>query len=148
MRGNSNPIGKRTLIDDDDLHQTVIACAWLVCNSQELYPPYPASTGVPGPQFFGEASLATPQHGWWSASSLWETFESNSGPKPTLKILLHTLTQSPTLINTLIHQSNPLNPPHPHSPQPTHCLTHPHLSNPLCKEHPHTTDHLFNCTHS
>ena len=49
-------------------------------------------------------------------------------------------------LNTLIHQSNPLNPPHPHYPQPTH----PHLSNPLCplcKRHPHTTEHLFNCTH-
>ena len=66
-------------------------------------------------------------------------------------------------LNTLIHQSNPLNPPHPHSPQPTHRLTRPHLSNPLCKTnafyillyiiegigktHPHTTEHLFNCTH-
>ena len=54
--------------------------------------------------------------------------------------------QSPTLI----HQSNPLNPPHPHSPQPTYRLTHPHLSNPicaLCKTHSHTKEHLFNCTH-
>ena len=62
------------------------------------------------------------------------------GPKPKLKpFYTHSL-------NTLIHQSNPLNPPHPHSPQPTH----PHLANPLCplcKTYPHTTEHLFNCTH-
>ena len=97
-------------------------------------------SGGPSPQSFLEASHATPHHGWQSTSSLRET-ESNSGPKPTLKpFYTHSL-------NTLIHQSNPLNPPHPHSPQPSHCLTHSHLSNPLCKTHPHTTEHLFNCTH-
>ena len=62
--------------------------------------------------------------------------ESNSGPKPTLKTLLHSL--NPT--HSLIHQSIPLNPPHPN----------PHLSQPtcpLCTTRPHTTEHLFNCTH-
>ena len=73
--------------------------------------------------------------------------EFNPEPKPTLKTLLHV---HPHSLNTLIYQSNPLNPPHPQSPQPTHRLTHPHLSNPicpLCKTHPHTTEHRFNCTH-
>ena len=91
----------------------------------------------PGPPFFGgEASHATRQ-------LLAGDIESNPGPKPTLKpFYTHSL-------NTLIHQYNPLNPPHPHSPQPTHRLTHPHLSNPifpLCKTRPHTTEHIF-CTH-
>ena len=70
--------------------------------------------------------------------------ESNPGPKPTLKKPLHTLTP-PHSLNTLIHQSNPLNPT-----QPTHRIPHPHLSNhicPLCKTNPHTAEHLFNCTH-
>ena len=61
--------------------------------------------------------------------------------KPTLK---------PFYTHTLIHQSNPLNPPQPHSPQPTHLQTHSHLSIPLCplcKTHLHTIYHLFNCTH-
>ena len=134
-------------------HQTDTACTWLVCHGQKglckLYPPYPASPKARALSFLGEASHATRQHGWRSASSLRETFESNPGPKPTLKPLLHTLTP-PHSLNTLIHQSNPLNPPHPHSPQHTHRLTHPHLSNPFCpllKPHPHTTEHLFNCTH-
>ena len=69
----------------------------------------------PGKPFFGEASHATPQHGRQSACSLREAFESNPGPKPTLKTLLRTRTQPPYLPNILIHQSNPLNPPHPHS---------------------------------
>ena len=110
-------------------HQTDTACAWLVCHSQEglckLYPPYPASQEARALSFFGEASHAR---------------ESNPGPKPTLKTLLHTLTK-------YTNSPVPLNPPHPHSPQPTHRLPHPHLSTPLCKTHPHTTEHLFNCTH-
>ena len=48
-----------------------------------------------GPSFFGRTSHATPQYGWRSASSLQETL--SPGPKPTLKTLLHTLSQSPTL---------------------------------------------------
>ena len=62
-----------------------------------------------------------------------------SRTKTNTKTILHSL-NPPHSQNTLIHQSNPLNPPHPHSPQPTHRLTHPHLSNPncpLCKTHPH-----------
>ena len=71
--------------------------------------------------------------------------ESNPGPIPTLKPFYTHSLNPPHSLNTLIHQSNPLNPP-----QPTHRLTHPHLSNPicpLCKTHPHTTEHPFNCTH-
>ena len=82
-------------------------------------------SGGPGRQFF------------WGSQSC----DPAAGPKPTLKpFYTHSL-------NTLIHQSNPLNPPYPHSPQPTHRLIHPHLSNPLGKIHPHITEHLFNCTH-
>ena len=85
--------------------------------------------------FWGSQSC---EHSAWLAKRqlLAGDIESITGPKPTLKTLLHTL-------NTLILQSNPLNPPHPHSPQPTHRLTHPHISNPLsslCKTHTHTTE--------
>ena len=48
--------------------------------------------------------------------------ESHPGPKPTVKpFYIHALnpTHSP---NTLIHQSNPPNPPHPYSTKPTHRL--------------------------
>ena len=58
--------------------------------------------------------------------------ESNPGPKPTLKPFYTHSLSPPHSLNPLIHQSNPLNPPHPHSPQPAHRLTHPHLSNPIC----------------
>ena len=126
------------------MHQTDTSCAWLVGHSQEglckLYPLYPAS---PAPSFFGSQPYNPAS---WLAELLVGDIESNPGPKPTLKTLLHTHTP-PHSINTLIHQSNHL---HPHSPQPTHRLTQPHLSNPicaLCKTHPHTTEHLFNCTH-
>ena len=51
-------------IDDNPLHQTDIACAWLVCHSQEglckLYPFYPASPEAQASSLFGEASHATP----------------------------------------------------------------------------------------
>ena len=89
----------------------------------------------PRPPFLGGKPVMQPCS--MAGGACGRYFESNPGPKPTLKTLLHTLTQSPTLI----YQSNPLNPPQP---------THPHLSNPicsLCKTHPHTTEHLFNCTH-
>ena len=91
----------------------------------------------PGPPVFWGSQSCDPVS--WLAERQLLAGESNPGPKPTLKPLYtHSL-------NTLIHKSNPLNPPH--SPQPTHHLTHPHMSNPLRKTHPHTTEHLFNCTH-
>ena len=125
-------------------HQTHTSCAWLVCHrgTVQIVSTVSCLSGGPGPQVFWKASHATTHHGWRSASSLRET-ESNPGPKPTLKTLLHLLNPP----HSLIHQSNS---PHPHSPQPTHRLTHPHLSNPICpfcKTRPHTTENLFNCTH-
>ena len=80
--------------------------------------------------------------------------ESNPGPKPTLKTLLHTLTQSPTLTksHTITKYTNsPVQPSQssPHSLSPTtHRLTHPHLSNPicpLCKTHAHTQKACTRC---
>ena len=97
-------------------------------------------SGGPGPQFFWKP-VKRPQSMAGGATAPYGRVQSRTktNTKILVKTLLHTLTK-----NTLIHQSNPLN---PHSPQPTHRLTHPHLSNPLCKTHPHTTEHLFNCTH-
>ena len=98
----------------------------------------------PGPPVFLGSQSCDPASWLVERQLLSGDIESNPGPNPTLITLLHTLIQSPTLI----HQSNPLNPPH--SLQPTHRLNHPHLSNPICpicKTHPHTTEHLFNCTH-
>ena len=130
------------------MHQTDTACAWLVCHSQEglckLYPPYPASLEAQAPIFFGGNQSFNPAAWLAERQLLAGDIESNPGPIPTLKPF-HTHS-----LNTLIYQSNHLNPPHPHSPQPTYRLTRPHLSNPiwpLCKTHPHTTEHLFNCTH-
>ena len=94
----------------------------------------------PGPPVFLGKPVMGPRCMAGRAQLLAGDIESNPGPKPTLKpFYTHSL-------NTRIHQSNPLNPPHPHSPQ----HTHPHLFNPLCllgKTHPHTKEHLFNCTH-
>ena len=78
----------------------------------KLYP----SLLRPGPYFWGEASHATPQHGWRSASSIAGDIESNPGPKPTLKLFYTHSLNYPHSLNTLIHQ-------------PTHRLTHPHLYN-------------------
>ena len=70
------------------------------------------------------ANLGTPLH--IRASSLRETLSpSRTKTKNQKPFYTHSL-------NTLIHQSNPLNPTHTHSPQPTPRLTHPYLSNPLC----------------
>ena len=70
-------------------------------------------------------------------------------PKPTLKTVLHTLTQSPTLTKYSNSPVQPYQSSPPSLSPATHRLTHPHLSNPicpLCKTHPHTTEHRFNCT--
>ena len=61
-------------------HQTDTACAWLVCHTYKLYPPYPASPEARAPSSLGSQLLAG-------------DIESNPGPKPTLKTLLHTLTK-------------------------------------------------------
>ena len=103
-----------------------------------------------GPPVFLGSQSCDPAAWLASRQLLAGDIESNPGPKPTLKTLLHTLTQPPHSINTLILLSNPLQLPTLTLPKPTHRLTHPHLSNPicpLCKTHPHTTEHLFNCTH-
>ena len=68
-------------------HQTDTACSWLVChsatvggtvrgNTVQIVSTYPAS---PAAQFFGEASRASPQHGWRSAYSLRETLSPTQG---------------------------------------------------------------------
>ena len=98
-----------------------------------IVPPYPATPEARAPSFFGGSQSCDPASWLAERQLLAGDIESNRGPKPFYTYSL----------NILIHQSNPLNPPHPHSPQ----STHPHLSNPLGKIHPHTTEHLFNCTH-
>ena len=88
----------------------------------------------PGPTVFLGSQSCDPAAWLAERQLLAGDIESNPGPKP---FYTHSL-------NILIHQSNPLNPPHPHSPQ----HTHPHLSNPICPLcKTHTTEHLFNCTH-
>ena len=84
------------------------------------------------PVFLGGQSCDTAA---WLAERQLLTGDIESNPKPTLKTLLHTLTQSHTLTK---YTKSPV---HPYSPHPTHRLTHPHLPNPicpLCKTHPHT----------
>ena len=54
-------------------HQTDTACSWLVCHSRGdcancIHLPH--LSGCPDTQFFGEASRASPQHGWRSSYSL------------------------------------------------------------------------------
>ena len=60
-----------------DLHQTDTACSWLVCHSRGEHCAncihLPRLSRGPAAQFFGEASRASPQHGWRSAYSLRET---------------------------------------------------------------------------
>ena len=109
------------------VHQTDTACTWLVrhnlpdcanCTHLSRLP------GGPATQFFlGSLLLAG-------------DIESNPGPKPTLKPFYTHALNPPHSPNTLIHQSNPLNPPLPHSPKPNHCLNHPHLSNLIKPPHP------------
>ena len=69
-------------------------------------------SGGPGPQFFGSQSCDPAA---WLAL-LAGDIEPNPGPKPTLKTLLHKLTQSPTLakyINSPVQSSPPsLSPAH------------------------------------
>ena len=87
-----------------------------------MYAPYPASLEARTLSFFGSQSC---DHAAWLAERqlLAGDLESNPGPTPSLNpFYTHSL-------NTLIYQSNPLNSPHPHSPQPTHRLTHPPLQN-------------------
>ena len=80
-------------------------------------------TRGPGPHFFGKPVMQ-PRIMAGGAPAPCGRHESNPGPKPTLKPFYTHSLNPPHSINALIHQSNPLNPRHPHSPQPTH----PHLS--------------------
>ena len=101
-----------------------------------------STLSCPDPSFFGKPIMA----GGVQAPC----GSPNPGSKPTLKPFYTHSLNPPHSLDTQIYQSNPVNPPHPHSPQPTHRLTHPHLSNPICpfcKTHPHTTEYLFNCTY-
>ena len=91
------------------MYQTDTACAWLVCHSQEglckLYPP------IPGPHFFGGGSQSCDPAAWLGerqllAGDIEYIQDQNQHQTP---FYTHSL-------NTRIHQSNPLNPPHPHSP--------------------------------
>ena len=70
-------------IEEVEPHQTDTACSWLVCHSRGgdcrgehcancIH--LPRLSGGPAAQFFGEASRASPQHGWRSAYCLRETF--------------------------------------------------------------------------
>ena len=81
--------------DEGDLHQTDIACSWLVCHSRgtvQLVSTNPASAEARPPSFFGNQPCVPVA---WLAERL--LLESNPGPKPTLKALSHTRTQPPTL---------------------------------------------------
>ena len=100
--------------EEEVQHQTEIACAWLVCHSHQglckLYPPYPASPEARAPSFFGKpvmrARIMAAERQLLSGD-----IESKPGPKPTLRPFdTHSL-NPPHSINTLIHESNPLNPP-------------------------------------
>ena len=79
------------------MYQTDTACAWLVCHSQEglckLYPPYPASLETRTPSFLGGSQSCDPASWLAERQLLAGDIESNPGPKPTLKTLLHTLTK-------------------------------------------------------
>ena len=67
--------------EENERHQTDTACSWLVCHSRGdcsgehcancIH--LPRLSGGPPAQFFGEASRASPQHGWRSPYSLRET---------------------------------------------------------------------------
>ena len=62
--------------DDEPMHQTDTACLLLVCHSRGdcancIHLPRPC--GGPATHFWGEASRASPHHGWRSAYSLRET---------------------------------------------------------------------------
>ena len=110
--------GLMTLKKKNTVHQTDTACAWLVCHSQEglckLYPPNPASQEARAPGFLGKPVMR-PRSMAGGAHLL--AGESNPGPKPTLKTLLHTLTK---YTNSLVQYSQPssLSPAHspPNSP--------------------------------
>ena len=106
------------------------ACGWCatVGGTLQVVP-------IPSTHFLGEASHATPQHGWRSACSLRET-ESNPGPKPTLKSLLHTRTKPPTLTkytNSSVQppQSSPPSLYQAHSPPKSPTSVQPPKSHPL-----------------
>ena len=95
------------------VHQTDTAFAWLMCRSRGVGGGNCTTcihlSGDPAPFFGGGNPVMRPQ------------------PKPTLKTLYR------NSLNTLIHQSNPLNPS-----QPTYRLYHPHLSFPPQKKTPAT----------
>ena len=121
-------------------HQTDTACSWLVCHSRGDCPGehcancihLPRLSGGPAAQFFGEASRASPQHGWRSAYSLREklspTQDQNQHKRP-----LHTRTQPPTLTkytNSSIQ--------HPQTRPPPLSLVHPPPKTPTSVQHPKT----------
>ena len=89
-----------------------------MCHSQErlckLYPSYPASQEAGPPVFWGNQSCDPAA---WLAERQLLAGESNPGPKPTLKTLLHTLTK---YTNSPVQpsQSSSLSPAHspPNSP--------------------------------
>ena len=89
-----------------------------MCHSQEglckLYPPYPASPEAWAPVCWGSQSCDTAV--WLAECQLLAgDIESNPGPKPTLKTLLHTLTK---------YTNSPVQPSQssPPSLSPTHSL--------------------------
>ena len=89
----------------------------------------PRLSGGPAAQFFGEASRASPQHGWRSAYSLRETL----GPKPTLKTLTHTRTQPPTITK---YTNSSIQPPQTRPPPLS--LVHPPPKTPTSVQPPKT----------
>ena len=102
-----------------------------------MYPPYPASPKAQAPVFLGGSQSCDPASWLVERQLLAGDIESNPGPKPTLKTLLHTLTQSPTLnkyTNSPVQpsQSSPpsLSPAHSPPNSPTSVQSHlPPLQN-------------------
>ena len=125
--------------DVSDAHQTDIACAWLVCHSQEglckLYPPYPASQEARAPSFLGKPVMRP-------------RIMAVGAPAPCGRVQSRTKTNTKTLLHTLTKYTNSqVQPSQSSSLSPAHSPPNSPMSNPLCKTHPHTTEHLFNCTH-
>ena len=72
------------LEEDFNVHQTDTACSWLMCHSRADCANFihlPRLSGGPATQFFGEASRASPQHGWRSAYSFRETLTFGCLPR-------------------------------------------------------------------
>ena len=114
--------------DDSGDHIMDTACSWLVrhsrgdCRGEHCANciHLPRLSGGPAAQFFGEASRASPQHGWRSAYSLRETLSPTQDQNQHYRPLhTHALNPPPPHSpSTLAHQSNPLETAHPPLPSP------------------------------